>query len=187
MKFNCAHCGKRADKPAGHVNRSRAQGLNLYCGRKCSGLGRRSEPKSKAQRKLAKRLYDQEYRRINRAMLKAKKRAYHVATYDPDKERVKRKARMPRHVEYCRRPEYKRWKSQYDRQYRAREYGPFAEASLLVIDLNREIRTRFSSHEEKYEQNGTLNKARTRRRAHGEIRTDAGRRDNQTSYRERVT
>ena len=31
VKFNCAHCGEVADKPGGHVNRSRAQGLKLYC------------------------------------------------------------------------------------------------------------------------------------------------------------
>lgn len=164
MRFRCAHCGKLSDRPAGHVNRSRAQGLKLYCGRRCSGLGRRKPKKPKAQRKLEKRLYDQERRIIKRDEIKAKKRAYNLANYDPEKERVKRKARMPRHVEYCRRPEYKRWKREYDRRYRASDYGPFAEAYLLTVDLNREIKGRMTTHEIKW-QNETSNKAQFRRRA----------------------
>lgn len=164
MKFRCARCGKTADRPAGHVNRSRAQDNNLYCGRHCSGLGRRKPKKSKAQRVLEKKLYDQEYRRRNIEALKAKKRARHLATYDPEKERVKRKARMPRHVEYCRRPEYKRWKSGYDKKYRAEKFfGPFAEAAMLTIDLNRAIKERATDYEIR-QQNDTLNKIQRRRR-----------------------
>ncbi len=42
-----------------------------------------------------------EYRRKNRAALKAKKAERHKRTYDPVKAAVVRKKRMPRHVEYC--------------------------------------------------------------------------------------
>lgn len=143
MRVVCAHCGKKADQPAGAVNRARRNGNRLFCGRKCAGLGRRKH-KTKARRVEEKRLYDAEYRRKNRAMLKAKKAAYYKANRNPEKERAYRQANMARHVEYCRRPEYKTYKRAYDRQYRASEFGPFAEAYLLAIDLNREIKGRMT-------------------------------------------
>jgi DNA-directed RNA polymerase subunit RPC12/RpoP len=49
MKYRCAHCGKTADKPSGHVNRARENGMKLFCDRRCFGLDRRTE-KTKAQR-----------------------------------------------------------------------------------------------------------------------------------------
>lgn len=151
------------DKPAGEVNRAKTIGLRLFCNRKCSGLGRRKH-KTKAQRIKEKRLYDIEYRRKNLALLKAKKRAYHARTYDPVKARIERKKRAKAHAEYCRRPEYKSWKREYDRQHRAKEYGSFAEAYMLAIDLNREIKGRMTNHEIKWE-NKTANKTQFRRRA----------------------
>ena len=63
-----------------------------------------------------KRLYDAAYRKKNLAMLKAKKRAYFKRTYDPVKAAIGRKARMARHVAYCRRPEYREWKRAYDKR-----------------------------------------------------------------------
>ena len=163
MKFHCAHCGKAADRPAGNVNRSRAQGLRLFCGRRCSGLGRR-KGKTKAQKIAEKKAYDAEYRKKNLAMLKAKKHEYFQRTYDPAKAAEYRKGRMPLHVEYCRQPEYKKWKREYDRQLRAKEYGPFAEVYLLSLDLNREIKGRMTNEEIKW-QNGTANKTQFRKRA----------------------
>lgn len=162
MKYRCAHCGKVADKAAGHVNRARERGLNLYCNRRCSSLGRR-QGKTKAQRIEEKRLYDMEYRSKNREMLKAKKRAHYLKTFDPAKAAEYRKKRMPYHVEYCRRPEYRAKKQVYDRKRRAAEYGEFAEAFQLTIDLNREIKERTTRHEVKY-QNGGTNKAQRRKR-----------------------
>lgn len=168
MKFKCAHCGRTRDKAASHFNRSRALGLRLFCGRKCFGLDRRKN-KTKAQKIAEKRKYDKEYRRKNRATLKVKKRAYHVRTYDPAKQRAYNQQRKPLHVEYCRRPEYKRWKSEYDRQHRAAEFGAFAEAYRLTIDLNREIKGRATNEQIQWA-NGTLNKSQTRRRQTNEER-----------------
>lgn len=163
MKYRCAHCAKSADKPSGHVNRARARGLNLYCGRRCSGLGRR-QGKTKAQRIAEKAAYDADYRAKNLELLKAKKRAHYLQTYDPVEAAKARKARMPLHVEYCRRPEYKRWKKGYDRKYRAKKmYGPFDEAFLLTMDITNEIKGRTTRHEVKY-QNGCTNKAQRRKR-----------------------
>lgn len=163
MKYHCAHCGKVADKATGHVNRARERGLNLYCGRRCSGLGRR-QGKTKAERVAEKAAYDAAYRAKNREMLKAKKQEHHKRTYDPAAAAVVRKARMPLHVEYCRRPEYRAWKKGYDRKYRAKKfYGPFDEAFLLTMDITTEIKGRTTRHEVKY-QNGCTNKAQRRKR-----------------------
>lgn len=166
MKYHCAHCGKVADKAAGHANRARERGLNLYCNRRCSGLGRRTG-KTKAQRKEEKRLYDIEYRAKNLETIKAKKKAHFQKTYDRKAAAEYRKQRMHLHAEYCRRPEYRAWKREYDRKYRAKEFGAFAEAYLLTMDLNREIKGRTTNHEVKY-QNGCTNKAQRRKRQGGQ-------------------
>lgn len=170
MKFNCAHCGKIADRPTGHVRRSRAQGMNLYCGRKCSNLGRR-DGRTKAQKVEAKRLYDIQYRKKNYEKLKDSHRAYHLRTYDPEKARIVRKKNMARHVEYCRQPEYKRWKKTYDRRYRAKKfYGPMADAFLTVLDLTKEIKSRSTSYEIRRE-NQTFGKRQARSREAGDSRS----------------
>jgi hypothetical protein len=166
MKFKCAHCGKAADKPTGHVQRARAQELRLFCDRRCSGLGRR-KGKTKAELIAEKKAYDAEYRAKNRAMLKAKKHEYFQRTYDPEKAAEYRKGRMPLHVEYCRQPEYKKWKREYDRRLRAKEYGPFAEVYILSLDLNREIKGRKTNEQIKYE-NGCTNKSQRREREAGQ-------------------
>ncbi len=160
--FRCAHCGKRAEKEAGHVNRSREMGLRLFCGRRCAGLSRQKH-KTKAQKIAEKREYDAEYRQKNLALIKAKKREYFKRTYNPEKARIERKKRMPKHVEYCRRPKYKVYKQKYDREYRANKFGAFADAYLLTVDLNRAIKERSTNEQIKWE-NRTANKAQFRRR-----------------------
>jgi hypothetical protein len=163
VEFSCAYCGKLTSRPAGHVNRSHAQGLRLYCGRVCSGLGRRVERTLDEKREL-KRLYDIEYREINRDRRRAQRAAYHKATYDPIAAAEKRKKRMPLHVEYCRRPEYRKWKSGYDKRYRALSlFGSYADCFLLLQDIENEIAARMTKYEIKLA-NGTINKAMKRRR-----------------------
>jgi len=133
-------------------------------------LGRRQPPKTDAQKKAEKRAYDMENRRKNKAAFKAKKAAYFRATYDPEKARIERKKRAPQHAEYCRRPAYKKWKRQYDSEYRAKQFGAFAEAYKLAIELSREIKTRTNDYEIRI-QNQTYGKAQKRdREAHGEDR-----------------
>lgn len=163
MSLLCAQCGKPHGQPQNYVNRAAKIGANLYCDRRCAGLARR-KGKTKAQKVAEKKAYDAQYRLRDPAALKARKAAYFQRTYDPAKAAKKRKARMPKHVEYCRQPKYKKWKREYDRQYRAREYGIFGEAFLLAIDLNREIKQRASKYEIR-RQNETGNKRQERRRA----------------------
>ncbi len=171
--ITCHHCRKRAKRRAIDVARARKAGLNIYCNRRCAGLGRRCG-KTKAQRVKEKAVYDAQYREKNRAMLKAKKAAYFQKTYDPVAAAVVRKRNMPRHVAYCRRPEYRKKKSIYDKQHRAKKFfGAFAEVAMLTSDLTHEIKQRMSRHEIKY-QNGCTNKTQRRdRQAKGEKRNRA--------------
>lgn len=163
VRFICAQCGAVGKKERGAFNRSRSIDAPLYCDRTCAGLARRQH-KSQEQRVAEKAEYDAVYRTNNVAMLKAKRQAYHRATYDPGEAAVKRKVRMPRHVEYCRRPEYRAKKSVYDRKYRAgRIYGPFAEAFLALIEVNQEIAERMSDYEVRLA-NGTFGKTQQRKR-----------------------
>lgn len=166
MKINCEQCGRLAERATGHVNRSRKISAPLYCNRTCAGLARRTPPKSKGQKVEEKRLYDIEYRRKNLVAIKDKKRAYFRETYDPAIAAAKRKERMPWHVAYCRRPEYRQWKQGYDARYRAnRMFGEFADAALLLNEIDREVTSRMSKYEIGLA-NGTINKAQLRRRAH---------------------
>ena len=154
MRVRCAHCGSETDKPTGAVNRAWARGLLVYCNRKCAGLGRRMH-KSKERKIADKAAYDAEYRTKNRERLRAEKSAYYQRTHDPVKEAEKRKERMPYHVEYCRRPEYREWKRDYDRQYRAvKNYGDFADCFLLVMDIRDECLSQMSDYEIRYAKGG---------------------------------
>lgn len=161
--FRCAHCRKVAFQESGAVNRARKIGAPLYCNRTCSGLSRRKH-KSKAQKIEEKRLYDIEYRKRDPEGRKARKAAYHARTYDPVEAAKVRKRRMPYHVEYCRRPEYRAWKKGYDLQHRTkRDFGPFADAAQILLTLEREIATRASRYELDLAK-GTFGKTQKRRR-----------------------
>jgi hypothetical protein len=161
----CAHCGAEAMKEAGGVNRARRAGAPLYCGQACSGLARRKH-KTAAQKQAEKKAYDQKRRLALIDEIKAAKRAYHVRTYDPAVAAIKRKERMPKHVEYCRRPAYRQKKKAYDHVYNAkRGYGPLWEAQLLVLDIRNAVLERQSDYEIRLAK-GTLGKTQQRKRAY---------------------
>jgi hypothetical protein len=163
MKVKCAHCGKSVEKAPGAVNRAKAVGMRLFCNFTCSGAARRTF-KPKAQKIAEKRAYDMEYRRKNLASIKAKKHAHFKRTYDPVAAAEVRRARMPKHVEYCRQPWYRRWKRRYDTRYRAEKtYGPFAEAFLALLKVDKEVNSRMTDYEVR-QANGTGNKWLQRRR-----------------------
>ena len=80
--------------------------------------------KSKAVRVAEKAAYDAEYRARTVEARRARQAAYYqnVTKKNPERERAIRKARMPKHVEYCRRPEYRTegWRDcqcRYDRPH----------------------------------------------------------------------
>lgn len=163
MVIICPECGENAKKEIGAVNRAKRNGLAVYCSRECSGLAHRKH-KTDEQKKEEKRLYDMKRRSEMRDEIKAKKRAYHLRTYDQEKARVYRKARSQQHAEYCRRPEYREWKAEYDRKYRAeKHYGEFAECFMLVMDIRDECLDRMDDHEIR-KIKGTMNKKQERRR-----------------------
>lgn len=170
MIITCHHCGTQKDKPAGAVNRAINSGGHLYCGRICAGLARR-EWKPDATKKEEKRIYDAERRQKLADEIRVAKASYHKRTYDPAKAAQERKGRMPKHLEYCRRPEYKSYKRDYDRKYRAqKDYGEFAECALLVQGIDAEVNIRMSDYDVRVA-NDTINKRLKRRReydkAHG--------------------
>lgn len=159
----CARCGAITLRENGHINRAKKNGNPLYCGKVCAGIGRQTQL-TESEKKERKRLYDIEYREKNSEALKVGKAAWFKATYDPKKAAIERKKRMPKHVEYCQRPEYKEYKQNYDREYRAKkEYGEFWQCFLLLLSIETEVAER-ATPLEIASQNGTLNKRQTRKR-----------------------
>lgn len=165
----CAHCGAAADKLTGGVNRSIRKGVPLFCSKACVGL-RHRHGKSSDQLRAEKAEYDRRRRDTLGDTLKAEKRAaYHAAVAaDPvgarAREKEIRRQRMPKHVEYCRRPEYRKWKAEYDQKYCARkQFGAFGEAAIILNQLETEIFSR-ATRTEIARANGTLNKSNERKR-----------------------
>ena len=164
MKITCPYCGEEADKAASAVNRARAIGARIYCSLGCARLARR-KGKTVEQKKAEKAEYDAWYRAINYRKRKKQKAAYYARTADREKERIVRQRNMPRHVEYCRQPKYKAKKSAYDRKRRAAVYGEFAEAYLVALDIDHEVKERMTRYEI-YQENGRINRnAQKRKRA----------------------
>ena len=163
MKIICAYCGESSERKTGDFNKSKKAGWRLYCDQKCSGLGQRKNLTDE-QKKKNKRLYDIEYRVKNRKTLKQNARVYFQKTYDPVAAAIVRKKRMPYHVKYCQRPEYKKRKKAYDSVYRAKKgYGEFWESHLGFLDINKEVLAQASRYEIMTAK-GTLNKKLKRRR-----------------------
>ena len=136
MKTVCAYCGKEFEAEAGAYHRATKKGLNVYCSRKHSGLGRRVS-RTKRDRLLIKYFYDR-FIWLADERLKEKKSASFKRDYaaNPEKYRKIRKKRMKAHVEYCRRPEYRKYKQGYDQQYRAKRlYGEYWESSVALYQL----------------------------------------------------
>jgi hypothetical protein len=163
MLIECAYCGTLIEKMAGEVNRARKAGAHLYCDRTCAGFGRR-KGKTSDQKKEEKRLYDIEYRAKNAERKKETNHAWYKRTYDPVKAALERKKKMRWHVDYCRRPEYKKWKREYDKKYRAKKmFADMWEPFLVLVELKKVIADQASRYEI-YRENQTLNKTQERKR-----------------------
>ena len=167
MKCICPQCSVVFDAKAGRVNRAKSINAPLYCGRVCSGLARRSKvEKTQKQKRAEKAEYDRKRREALGAALKEEKKAY----YEANRERILaqmteyRKQRMPKHVEYCRRPEYKAYKAEYDKVRDESEYAEFAEAWRLLQELEKEIRSQATAYERRVANGYYLRSAQKRRR-----------------------
>ena len=157
MKTNCCNCGVVFEKQTGDYNKAKRKCKKLFCSQLCFGKSRQI---SVEQKKLSKREYDKNNRIINKDKIKLAKALYHKKTYDKEKEAVKRKTNMQRHINYCRRPEYKKWKSEYDIKHRAKKnYGEYWESFLLVTKIEKEY-----DQDEVRQLNNLHNKSQKRKR-----------------------
>jgi hypothetical protein len=155
IKVKCAQCKKSFLKGMGEYNRARKIDSPLYCSKKCFGIARRKN-KSDEEKKRSKSEYDKKRRTEKAKELRAQKKAAY-ALWGPqhrEEEREKRKKNMPKHIEYCRQPEYKEWKKKYDRKVRVAQYGEFAESYELLEELVKEIKRQMPDRFERYSQSG---------------------------------
>ena len=153
--MECAYCGNE-------INKKVHKGCkNAYCSRECSGLARRKN-KTEQQKKAEKRLYDALYRIRNKPILQIKKAEYFKKDYseNPEKYKAIRRKRYKQHLEYLNTPEYKAYKKEYDRKYRAKKYyGEYWESNLLLQDIELQIDNR-----EVKQQLNLINKSQKRKR-----------------------
>lgn len=141
VKLICGACGKEYEKSTGHYNRAIKVGYKMFCSHACSFEHRKVE-RTNEEKKALKSEYDKKRRNgpIREVILK-KKKEYYVSHRDPVKEAQYRKEkRMPYHVEYCRKPEYRTKKKVYDQQYKnQKEYGEYAECAILAEKIKKTI------------------------------------------------
>lgn len=159
----CPQCGGNFLADVGRANRADELCVPLYCGRACAGLARRLPvPKSAAE----KAAYDREYRE----RVAEKRSAQRAAYYEANRDRLLaqmaeyRKVRMPKHVEYCRRPEYRAKKHEYDKKRNEAEYAEWAETWRLLLDLEKEIRSQATAYERRVANGYYTRNAQKRRR-----------------------
>jgi hypothetical protein len=161
----CPHCGAGFAATVSSVNRANRRGAPKFCGKACAGLSRRSQ-KTDAEKREAKAGYDAKRRADFADRIKAEKAEYYRRTKDPVKEAAVRKMRMPKHVEYCRRPEYRARKQEYDQEHRAKKlHGDLWEAAILTLKIRRACLELFDDTEIR-RQKCTLNKKSNRRRSY---------------------
>lgn len=146
--MKCSYCKAELKHNPSRINRAVRSGLPLFCNRACFGLVHRlNNPPTLAEKKEAKRIYDQKYRLLDPEAMRAKKAKYYAENHDREKERIQRKARMPYHVAYCRQPEYVAKKREFDKQQRINKYADYGEAWRILLDLEKEIRSRATKYE----------------------------------------
>lgn len=128
----------------GHYNRAMKLGLNVYCSRKHSGIGRRRNA-TPEDLKREKYFYDAFLHLADPEKKKEAAKAYFKKDYaeNPEKYKQWRRERKEKHNEYCRRPEYKAYKHKYDvERHHKSMYGEFWEASVLLNELEKHIDNR---------------------------------------------
>lgn len=164
MKCECHHCGKVVEISLGQYNyRVVKNGLNVYCNKQCSYLGRRSwKNLPEEQRKLIKYFYDSFIYLADPERFKRESHDWFKKDYakNPEKYRQQRIKRRKEHAEYCRQPEYKKWKQKYDQRYRAKKlYGKFWESAIALRELGNIVDNRQAKADQK-----SINKTQNRKR-----------------------
>jgi len=170
VTLTCAGCDARFDRRAAEVKYRRKAGIRrTFCSQACVGAEKhRRLGKSLTQKKRDKSLYDRLYRARNREALRRKKAAYFQCTYDPEEARLARRKNAARHAEYIRRyyadPSNKAAKVAYDKARRAAEYGDFADAYGLLLELQREVIQRCPDKYERLKARGYYERINTTKR-----------------------
>ena len=167
IQLRCETCWREFSQEMREYRGRMAQGCRRsYCSQQCSGLAR-SRNRPVTERKQSKALYDRLYRLRDPEALKERKRLYHCMTYDPDEARRARRKLAAKHAEYIRRyyadPDNKAAKVAYDQERRAAEYGDFADAYRLLLELQREIIARSPDKYERLKARGYYNESRRER------------------------
>jgi len=153
---NCFYCGKRFYRNPAHIKR---YGCKLsFCSQKHFGLSYRTG-KSKKQLKEEKQLYDVEYRRINKKHIKATHKTYNESPNGRAMQKRNRDKFKNYHLEYCRTPEYRRWKKASDEIYRAKKFfGEWWECMILVKKIKSEVCRLVPEPYERAKMRGTIAK-----------------------------
>lgn len=161
MIIQCNYCGKSVEKETGHVNRAKKLGNGLYCNQRCSGAAKR-HGKTIEQLKEEKRLYDIEYRKKNGEYRKQQMIKYNSSPAGRAMQKRNREKFKESHLEYCRTPEYRKWKREYDKKHRSKkEYGEFWESAILLNEIETIIDNRQTKQELQL-----INKSQKRKRAY---------------------
>lgn len=129
----CSICGISYQKETNHYNRAMKLGLNIFCSKVCFGISKRTTLEEKKAKKAA---YDKKI--SNTPERKEARKRYFRKAYDsnPDKFKEIRKSRYSKHLEYLNTAEYRSWKKEYDKKYRAEKYyGVFSEAYIILLEL----------------------------------------------------
>lgn len=139
MKIKCHQCGIEVEKFTGHVNRALKMGNNVYCGRKCEGIGRQKGYTNEDRKKI-KHDYDQKRKGLDWMPL-YNAFCFHLDyAANPEKYREIRRKKYPKHLLYLKSSKYRNYKKQYDHVYHAKnKYGAFWEAAILVENIEQLI------------------------------------------------
>lgn len=166
VERQCKRCGNAFNTTASAANRADRAGAPLYCSRMCAGLARRvfRLPEEKRARKSE---YDKARRAAIGDKLRTQKRETRFANHAEHLRIEAERRRLPHvkqaHRDYIKRPEYKAKKRVYDESKRKEEYGEFADAWQLLLQLEKEIRSQATSYERRVA-NGYYTRSAQRRR-----------------------
>lgn len=158
MEAICKHCGIVFEKRAGHLNRANKLGVPVFCSMEHFMESRRIE-RTTEEKKAIKKAYDKLYSKTEKR--KASARKYNQTPAGRARQKRNREQQKDAHLEYCRTPEYRAWKKEYDSLYTAKKsFGVFAEASLLLEQIAAIVDNR-----EANKLKGTYNKTQKRKRS----------------------
>lgn len=158
MKAICPNCNKEYEGKSGYINRAIKLGVLKYCSRVCSGLARRIE-RTDEQKRAIKKAYDKIYHQTEKK--KESARIYNQTPAGRATQKRNRDQQKEDHLQYCRTPEYREWKKQYDELYNAKiAFGEFAECSLILEKICNIVDNR-----EAVKLKGTYGKSTKRKRA----------------------